>query len=88
MKIGIDLTAVPRNKSGVGRYLVNLVKHLQELDYENDYFIFVQDDDLDGFPVFNTGFKFVPVNSKHMRRTFFRMAWEQLVLPVIPEYSR
>lgn len=42
MRIGID--ARLWNETGVGRYIRNLVKHLQILDKENEYVLFVRND--------------------------------------------
>src|SRR4051812_11445328 len=39
MRIGIDARFY--SESGVGRYIRNLIKHLQELDSKNEYFIFL-----------------------------------------------
>lgn len=82
MNIAIDLTAVPKNKAGVGRYLINLIRWLQKIDMENKYYLFIQDDDLDGFDIFNANFKIIPVSSRYMRNIFIRLIWEQLILPI------
>ncbi len=47
MRIGIDARFY--NESGVGRYLRNLIKNLQILDYKNDYFIFLLPKDFSNF---------------------------------------
>lgn len=47
MKIGIDARFF--NESGVGRYLRNLIKNLQQLDKKNNYFIFLLPKDFDKF---------------------------------------
>lgn len=44
MRIGID--ARFHNESGLGRYIRNLLQHLQIIDTENDYFIFLLPKDL------------------------------------------
>ena len=81
MKIAIDLTATPKNKTGIGRYMLGLLKGLQETDNANEYFLFAQDDDLDGFGVYKDNFHFVPVKSKILRKTYLRILWEQVVFP-------
>ncbi|OGE72223.1 hypothetical protein A3H40_02480 [Candidatus Daviesbacteria bacterium RIFCSPLOWO2_02_FULL_38_15] len=59
MKIGIDARFF--NESGVGRYLRNLIKNLQQLDKENNYFIFLMPKDFDKF-VESKNFKKVPAD--------------------------
>lgn len=43
MRIGIDARMV--NESGIGRYLRNLLVHLQKLDKDNEYYIFLRKED-------------------------------------------
>jgi glycosyltransferase involved in cell wall biosynthesis len=40
MKIGIDVRVLERKMTGVGRYLLNILKNLPECDNQNDYFLF------------------------------------------------
>lgn len=82
MKIAIDLTSTPKNKTGIGRYLYNLVHALQEVDERNQYYLFIQDDDIDGFDLYANNFHPVPVNSKILRKTYIRILWEQFVFPL------
>ena len=49
MKVGIDARFL--NESGVGRYLRNLIKGLEIIDKENEYFIFLLGRDLEDFKV-------------------------------------
>ncbi len=81
MNIAIDLTPIPKKKSGVGRYLDNLLEHLQKIDDKNTYYLFIQDDDLEGFNLVKENFKRVPVKSRYIRNVFLRLLWEQFVLP-------
>lgn len=81
MNIAIDLTSIPKKKSGVGRYLKNLLEHLQRIDNENIYYLFIHDDDLDGFEITKDNFKPVPVKSRYLRKVFLRLLWEQFILP-------
>jgi len=39
MKIGVDARILERPMTGVGRYLSNLLKHLPEIDSENEYIL-------------------------------------------------
>lgn len=79
--IAIDMTSTPKNKTGIGRYIKNLVENLQVHDVDNQYFLLIHDDDLDCFEIKNTHFKVIPVNSKWLRKTYVRILWEQFVLP-------
>jgi len=40
MKIGIDARLLERKMTGVGRYLLNILKYIPEFDNQNDYFLF------------------------------------------------
>ncbi len=81
MRIAIDLTASPKSKTGIGRYLLGLLKGLQEVDDENEYYLFSQDDDLNGWGVYKDNFHMVPCNHKILRKQWIRIIWEQVVFP-------
>ena len=81
MRIALDLTSTPKSKTGIGRYMLGLLKGLQEVDDGNEYLLFAQDDDLDGFGVYKDNFKFIPCNSKVLRKQWVRIIWEQVVFP-------
>ena len=38
MRIAIDLTSTPKNKTGIGRYMLGLIAGLRQVDRENEYF--------------------------------------------------
>ncbi len=81
MRIALDLTATPKSKTGIGRYMLGLIEGLQKVDKVNEYYLFAQDDDLDGFGVYAPNFHMVPVNSKILRKQYIRILWEQIVFP-------
>jgi len=81
LRIALDLTSTPKSKTGIGRYMLGLLKGLQEVDDENEYLLFAQDDDLDGFGVYKDNFKFIPCSSKTLRKQWVRIIWEQVVFP-------
>lgn len=81
MKIAIDLTSTQKNKTGIGRYMLGILIGLQQIDRENEYYLFAQDDDLDGFGIYAPNFHVVPVDSKILRKTYIRILWEQFVFP-------
>jgi glycosyltransferase involved in cell wall biosynthesis len=44
MRISISTLVTPPRKSGVGNYVVNLLKSLQYIDHENEYYVFIGKD--------------------------------------------
>ena len=40
MRIGIDARLLERKMTGIGRYLLNILKHIPEYDNQNDYYLF------------------------------------------------
>ncbi len=81
MRIAIDFTATPQSKTGIGRYLLGLLAGLLETDTENEYYLFIHDDDLDGFPADHPRFHKIAVHSRILRNTWIRILWEQFVFP-------
>jgi len=81
LRIALDLTSTPKAKTGIGRYMLGLIKGLQQVDDENEYYLFAQDDDLDGFGVYKDNFHMVPADSKVLRKQWIRIIWEQTVFP-------
>lgn len=81
MRIAIDLTATPKSKTGIGRYLEGLVSGLQQVDQGNEYLLFVQSDDKDGFTITQNNFRIITVNSRLLRKTWLRILWEQCIFP-------
>lgn len=81
MRIVLDLTSTPKSKTGIGRYMLGLIKGLQEVDKENEYYLVAQDDDLDGFGVYADNFHMVPARSGILRKQWIRILWEQIVFP-------
>jgi glycosyltransferase involved in cell wall biosynthesis len=57
MKIGIDARFFGPNSKGLGRYTQKLVEHLEKIDQENEYIIFLRHDNFDLFKPTNSNFK-------------------------------
>lgn len=55
MKIGIDARFY--NEAGPGRYVKNLLKHLQEIDRKNDYVVFLKESNFSDFTPAHPNFK-------------------------------
>jgi glycosyltransferase involved in cell wall biosynthesis len=80
MRVGIDATAVPQQRTGAGNYIVNLIRNLPRVDNANEYVVFgtsAHEQELlpaGGAP-----------NVRFVRRDFpgrgARLAWEQVGLP-------
>ncbi|MCP4219988.1 MAG: glycosyltransferase family 4 protein [bacterium] len=86
MKIAVDLTQIPCEKTGVGVYAVNLVKEmcrLNQISKKFDFYFFIQDDDLqlmelvEGRKRCST----IAVKSKAFRKLLRRVCFEQILLP-------
>ncbi len=60
MKIGIDARFY--GKAGPGRYTKNIVQHLEKVDQENEYVIFLNDEGYSSYQPQNKNFKKVPAN--------------------------
>lgn len=61
--------------------MLGLIKGLQEVDKENEYYLVAQDDDLDGFGVYADNYHMVPARSGILRKQWIRILWEQIVFP-------
>lgn len=81
MNIAIDATSVPKDKTGVGVYLVNLITELSNVDDGNCYYIFIQSDDIDSFYLNKSNFYFITIDSDKYRKVLLRLLWEQFILP-------
>lgn len=79
MKIAIDLTQIPKQLTGVGFYMENLVKGLTEIDRENTYYLFVKKESLSAFRTANANFHYLVIPKYPYA---IRVLWEQLVLPL------
>lgn len=55
MKIGIDARLY--TQTGVGRYLRNLITHLQQIDEENTYIVYVRTQEYDQISLVNAGWE-------------------------------
>ena len=78
MRIGFDITAIPKAKSGVGFYVLNLLRALADIDKEDIFHIFSKKEDalLLDFAVDN--FRTIQCS---MDNRLLRLWWEQAVLP-------
>lgn len=80
MRIGIDATAIPLNRSGAGNYIFNLVAGLAKIDAENQYFIFAKPQHIQEWKITQLNFCFLSGATEYRP---LRLAWEQCVLPLL-----
>lgn len=77
MKIGIDARMYGSQQGGLGRYIEQLILHLEKIDSQNEYVIFLRSDNWNDFN---------PINPK-FRKVLANISWygwqEQLLLPSI-----
>ncbi len=78
MRVGFDITAIPRAKSGVGFYVLNLLKALAEIDRENEYYIFSKKEDQLLVDFDTNSFNIIPCSTSNR---LLRLGWEQILLP-------
>ncbi|MGQ9631095.1 MAG: glycosyltransferase family 4 protein [bacterium] len=78
MKIAVDATSLPPSIGGAGKYIINLIKGLANVDKENMYYIFAKKRDLSKFNINQRNFNFIAC-STNIRP--LRLLWEQFVLP-------
>lgn len=93
MKIGIDISQLAYEQTGVANYLRNLVEHMIAVDKENEYVLFFSSL-RNKFPISNlacrqAGFQF-PISNKNIKLkifkfppTFLDLLWNRLhILPI------
>lgn len=79
MRIGIEAQRIFRKKKhGMDIVVIELIKHLQLIDKENEYFIFVNDYDEDDYG--DAGIEETE-NFKFVRFKHYYPIWEQVLLP-------
>ncbi|MGH4052325.1 MAG: glycosyltransferase family 4 protein [Clostridium sp.] len=83
IRIGIDgLYIIPGEIAGTGSYLMNLIKGLQSVDNENEYFIFATKSNCESFNINNKNFKIVICDLDNTIR-FNRVLYTSTKLPNI-----
>ena len=88
MRVLIDLTQIPIQKTGVGIYAVNLIHEIARRKPVCEYYITVQDDDTEFYTLDNFEINVIRINSKLFRKHLFRFFFEQVILPIIALYHR
>lgn len=81
MRIAIDLTPIPSQKTGVGKYAMSLIDTLAEQDRGNHYWLFVKKAQRQDFDPQKANFHLISC-SNIIQNRIVRVLWEQLVLPL------
>ncbi len=80
MRIGLSTSVIQRGKSGVGAYVIALVRALLPAAHRHEFTLFVLEEDLPLFEFARDGMRIVPVAERH-RPPARNILWHQLVLP-------
>lgn len=80
MKIGISTSVIQRGRSGVGQYVLSLVRALIHSPARHEFILFVLRDDLPLFDFAAGSVRIVPVDEEY-RPAVKNIAWHQFVLP-------
>lgn len=87
MKIAIDLTPLPNQKTGVGQYAKALIFALADQDRKNHYLVFIRKSQAADFDPKKSNFLIVSC-AEFLRFRILRIAWEQIILPLRLEFRR
>ena len=85
MRIGIDITALLPEATGVDTYLLELVEGLAAVDGRNSYSIFINREDRDRLRGLPGNFEVIRAST---RSRLVRLGWQQAALPIVRAGSR
>lgn len=85
MRIGISTSVIQRGKSGVGQYVLSLVRALLPSAERHEFTLFVMEEDLPLFDFVGDKMRIVPVEEKH-RPAVRNILWHQLTLPTLAKH--
>ena len=80
MKIGLSTSVIQRGKSGVGQYVLSLVRGLLDEARRHEFTLFVLEEDMPLFSFAGNAMKIVSVSERH-RPAVKDILWHQLELP-------
>jgi glycosyltransferase involved in cell wall biosynthesis len=86
MKIAVDLTQIPANKTGIGIYALNLVREIIRLNNRTGiftFYFFAQDDDDQWKQLIEDSgrCRLVTIKSRFFRKLVLRFVFEQVLFP-------
>lgn len=83
MKIGINALSInPKPTGGGTTYILELVKHLSQIDQRNDYFLFIRSDSKQYFDLYGPNFRFISIPVLPLFSIAFRVLVEQFIVPL------
>jgi glycosyltransferase involved in cell wall biosynthesis len=80
MRIGLSTSVIQRGKSGVGAYVLALVRALLPHAHHHEFTLFVLEEDLPLFDFAHDAMRIVPVSEEH-RPPVKNILWHQVELP-------
>jgi glycosyltransferase involved in cell wall biosynthesis len=80
MKIGISTSVIQRGKTGVAQYLFGLIRALEALNSNDEFYLFVLREDHEFFESLGPRFSIISVEEK-FRPPLRNILWHQTVLP-------
>jgi glycosyltransferase involved in cell wall biosynthesis len=80
VKIGLSTSAIQRGRSGVGQYVLSLVRALLPAAIEHEFTLFVLEADLPLFSFAGGRMRLEPVDERH-RPPLRNVFWHQMILP-------
>ena len=87
MKIGLSTSVIQRGHSGVGQYVLSLVRALLPAATEHEFTLFVLEEDLPLFEFASSAMQLEPVAERH-RRPIRNIFWHQATLPRLARRAR
>jgi glycosyltransferase involved in cell wall biosynthesis len=82
LKIGISTSVIQRGRSGVGQYVLSLVRALLPATAQHEFTLFVLEDDLPLFAFAADAMRLAPVAERH-RPPLRNILWHQATLPAL-----
>lgn len=80
MRVGISSLMIQRGKTGVAQYLFGLLRGLEQRDRDQQFTVFVLQDDLPLFASFKSSMRLVPVSERY-REPLRNIGWHHQYLP-------
>ncbi len=87
MRIGLSTSVIQQGRSGVGQYVISLVRALAQAPGGHEFTLFILEDDLPLFAFAHPAMRLVPVSERH-RPAVRDILWHQAVLPGLARRAR
>ena len=84
MKIGINALSVTPDSTGGGTtYISELINHLSQIDFYNEYVLFIRSGSKHHFGTYGSNFKFISIRMPPLLPIVFRVLADHLVVPLL-----